>query len=405
MISLAVILGITVTHLLLRHILVKEALAQEADYFWSLISNNPEEHLANTKNLRVYLLPRDGKLLPDEVHHLKPGYHEYHHLKDFNVAYVTENNEGDKLLLLFNRSEVDSLVMLFGVIPLSLTLLILYLSLFLSYRYSKKLMSPANLLAEKIRNTNLSDIDKSYFSKSNEMLRTDDEVMVIALAIGDLIKRIESFIEREQRFTQDASHELRSSITVIAMAAELLHKKDLDDASMKLMDKISNAAKDMEELTELFLILAREESFSDTGSIIDLNDILLEEVEKLSLISDKKGIPININANESCQVHAPKKVLSVLMGNLLRNALLYTDSGFITVDISAKKVVIKDTGIGISAEKVDAIFNRFVREDTQGQQGFGVGLSIVKRLCDNFSWDVDLVSKKSQGTAVEVVFG
>ncbi|MEO0442763.1 MAG: hypothetical protein AAFZ92_03345 [Pseudomonadota bacterium] len=184
LIGVAIILGILLTHLLLRQILVREALAQEANYFWQLITENGDVPQISTKNLRVYLLPRDEHLLPAAAHQLMPGYHEYHHLQDFNVAYLTENAEGLKLLMLFNRSGVDSLVLLFGILPLALALIVLYLSLFFSYRYAKKLLSPAIKLADKIRHTDLLQIDKSFFSSTNRLFAQDKDIATIATAFG-----------------------------------------------------------------------------------------------------------------------------------------------------------------------------------------------------------------------------
>lgn len=409
MIGAAVILGIFLTHLLLRQLLVREALDQEAEYFWSVIEQNPAAPLPSTKNLRVYLLPRDGELLPPVAHQLHLGYHDYHHLEGFNVAYLTKkknsNSDADnnKLLILFNRSGVDSLVLLFGIVPLTIALIFLYGSLFVSYRYSKKLLSPAIVLADKIKNTDLFNIDTSYFSASNQLFKDDDEVKTIAEAIGQLSSRLEQFIDRERSFTQDVSHELRSSITVIKMASELLASKNLEPSQRKLVDKLTRSSRDMEELTEFFLILAREESLSVVEEAISLNQVLDRELEKLSLLANEKSIPIHKQVREDCYLKKREKVLSVLVGNLLRNAILYTESGRIDVVVSGNELIIRDTGIGISKEKMDTILDRFTRDNTE-QKGFGIGLSIVKRLCDRFNWKLLIDSQKHSGTEVRVLF-
>lgn len=403
LIGIAIILGILITHLLLRHILVREALAQEADYFWQFTQENPDALLAKTKNMRVFLLPRDAHLLPKEAHLLQPGYHEYFHLKDFNVAYLTENSQGLKLLILFNRSGVDSLVWLFGILPLSLALIVLYISLFFSYLYTKKLLSPAIKLAEKIRHTDLLKIDKSFFSSKNRLFSQDDDIATIATAFGELAERIENFVERERNFTRDVSHELRSSMTVIKMAGELL-AASCTQAQGELLDKINRATKDMEELTQFFLILAREESLKPIETSILVNDIVSAEADKLSLLSQQKDVPIFIENKDLCRVKVPEKVLSVLIGNLLRNSLLYTETGRILVTLSTQSITVSDTGIGISKEKLATIFDCFERDEGHLQDGFGIGLSIVKRLCNKFNWSLDLKSQKHKGTTIVVVF-
>lgn len=407
MISIAVILGILVTHLLLRQLLVREALAEEADFFWKIISENPEAALPATKNLRAYLLPRDGAELPQAAHNLTLGYHEYHHLENFNIAYLTEDDSGQRLLILFNRSGVDSLVLLFGILPLSIALIVLYTSLYISYRFSIKLLSPAKYLADKIRNTDLRTIGKQDFINEQDAEKYDNEIQTIAEAIGELAGRIHLFIERETHFTRDVSHELRSSITVMTMAAELLSVDDLTAKQQSIVAKISHAAKDMKELTEFFLLLAREESITQFQQKINVNRIVQKETEKLSLMTDKRKVPIIFDNRAQCTVIGSEQVLSVLSGNLLRNALLYTDKGTVTIIVDARYMAVSDTGIGISSDEVSTVFNDFERgssENIDRPKGYGVGLAIVKRLCDRFSWKIELESEKGKGTSVKVQF-
>ncbi|MEO0442764.1 MAG: HAMP domain-containing sensor histidine kinase [Pseudomonadota bacterium] len=214
---------------------------------------------------------------------------------------------------------------------------------------------------------------------------------------------MQDFVERERNFTRDVSHELRSAITVIKMASELLGTSSTD-AQAPLLDKINRASKDMQELTEFFLILAREESLETRQSSILVNDIVSAEADKLSLMSAQKDVPIIIEHEAQCRVKAPEKVLSVLIGNVLRNSLLYTEAGKVTVSISAQRLCVLDTGIGISQEKLATIFDCFERGEGHSQDGFGIGLSIVKRLCNKFHWSLDLASEKHKGTNISIAF-
>lgn len=408
MIGLAVVLGIVVTHLLLRQLLVREALAEEAEFFWQVINEDPQADLAATKNLRAYLLPRDGDLLPQAAHDLTLGYHEYHHLENFNVAYLSESSSGLRLLLLFNRSGVDSLVLLFGILPLSIALVVLYISLYLSYRLSVKLLSPAKYLADKIRKTDLRTISKQDFINEQDVKKYDGEIATIAEAIGELAQRVHLFIERETNFTRDVSHELRSAITIMKMATELLSASQLSSIQEPLVAKISHASKDMEELTEFFLLLAREESLTQFKQTIIVNHIVHQEIDKLSFMIDDSTLSVIFDNRNQCAAIGSEQVLSILCGNLLRNALLYTEQGSVTITIDTDKMIVNDTGVGISQDKLSSIFDCFERDIAKTKnnrpKGYGVGLSIVKRLCDRFSWRISLESEKNKGTTVTVHF-
>jgi signal transduction histidine kinase len=92
------------------------------------------------------------------------------------------------------------------------------------------------------------------------------------------------------------------------------------------------------------------------------------------------------------------------LGNVLRNAFSYTDAGAVTVDVGAESVVIRDTGVGMAPEQIDAMYQPFVRGDAARRGGHGVGLTIVRRLSDRFGWPVMIESSPGVGTRVEIGF-
>jgi signal transduction histidine kinase len=97
-------------------------------------------------------------------------------------------------------------------------------------------------------------------------------------------------------------------------------------------------------------------------------------------------------------------VLSVLLGNLLRNAFSYTDAGEVVVDIGDGRVSIRDTGVGIAADRIEDMFRPFVRGEGNRRGGHGVGLTIVRRLSDRFGWPIKITSQPGVGTTVDISF-
>ena len=96
------------------------------------------------------------------------------------------------------------------------------------------------------------------------------------------------------------------------------------------------------------------------------------------------------------QLHAPPRVLQVVISNLVRNACSYTDEGRIDVHVHNDRVVVRDTGIGMSADALSRAFEPFYRAEPSRPQGTGLGLSIVRRLCDRFGWKVRLASERGR---------
>jgi signal transduction histidine kinase len=160
----------------------------------------------------------------------------------------------------------------------------------------------------------------------------------------------------------------------------------------------------MEELTNAFLLLARE---TETGLPLDavcVNDVILEEMERAKSLTSEKDVRGEVRSTHRVYVDAPEKVVSILLGNLLRNAFSYTDAGQVTVDIGERLVRIRDTGVGIASDRVEEMFRPFVRGEGNRRSGHGVGLTIVRRLSERFGWPIRIESEPGKGTTVEIRF-
>ena len=216
---------------------------------------------------------------------------------------------------------------------------------------------------------------------------------------------MDSFIERERNFTRDASHELRSPLTVIRIATDMLQsEQSLSTPASNSLQKIKRAANDMEDLTAAFLLLARESDDALMIETVNMNDIIHQEVERAETFNRVKNLPISVSEKHQLQVNASDKVLSVLLGNLIRNAILYTESGTIQISITEHSVIIEDSGVGMSKEEIDNIFLPYYRAKNGSNIGQGVGLTIVKRLSERFHWPLEIKSFPGEGTRIEVFF-
>ena len=401
-ISIAALLSVFFAKIVLEETLIKEAIKQESDYFWQNHLADNAFPLPDTQNLTGYF---STDALPESIRSslpLSPGFHES---ADNNiVVYKTSNNNRD-LYLLYYRDQVDKLAMYHGLVPLTLILIFLYTTLWFSYRFSRRMVSPVSWLAGQVNSIDFSAKEISLFKLNDIPFETDDEIQLLADSITHLGERLDKFIERERNFTRDASHELRTPLTVIRIANDILQNEpSLSPLALKSAEKIKRATEDMEDLTEAFLLLARESDNALSFESVNINDIIHEEVERAEPLNRKKDIPINVKENHRLIITASDKVLSVLLGNLIRNAILYTDSGTIEVTITHKSVIIEDSGIGMSREQIDKIFMPHYRAGNNTNTGHGVGLTIVKRLSERFHWPLDIKSFPNKGTRIEVSF-
>jgi signal transduction histidine kinase len=399
-ISLAVLVGIFVAARLVENVLIEQALIGEAEYYWSQADINPDHPLPDTKNMTTYRVGQ-GNGIPDRLDGLEAGFHN---LRDPRELLVLVSDHGDQRLFLeFEVEQVEQLVTLFGLIPLALALTVIYLSLYSAYRVSRQAVSPIVSLARQVQDLDPSNPDASILS-IDPALDPDEEITVLQEALQDLIQKVTDYTERERRFTRDASHELRTPLTVIKMAAERLLKTLPEDCrEREMVERIRNNASDMNRLTEAFLLLAREWEEGLDRNWVCVNEIASLELERMSIIYP--DAPIESELQQECRlfVLAPAKVVESVIGNLVRNAFAYTDAGKVTVRIGRNQVEIVDTGAGMDEEEVEQIFKAFYSKGRQ-RGGFGVGLTIVKRLTERFQWTVRFDSAPGEGTTVTVTF-
>jgi signal transduction histidine kinase len=399
-ISLAVIVSVYVAARLMESVLIEQAIEQEADYYWAREAERPGSALPDTKNLTAYRHGM-GDGVPANFSDLPPGFHSQDGPRK-TLTFVSEH-KGERLYLVFETGQVGELVTLFGIIPLALALIVIYLSLYSAYRISRRAVSPIEYLARQVKTINPADPDASVFELVPSK-DTDNEIRVLAEALQDLATRVTDFAERERRLTRDGSHELRTPLTVIKIAVDrLLKDEHLDENSEQTLLRIRNSSEDMERLTMAFLLMARETDEGLPKDWVSVNEIVEAEVERLRIIAPEREIAIEVESPVSLLVRAPEKVLESVIGNLLRNAHAYTDDGRITVRIEEHAVMIEDTGPGMAPGDVEKVFQPYYRNQRQ-RGGFGVGLTIVKRLSDRFHWPIEVDSEVGRGTRVTVRF-
>jgi signal transduction histidine kinase len=398
-IGAAAVVGVFIASLLLEGTLIRQALRDEASHFWSQRERDGAFPLPATLNLTGYL---DEP--PSALADLPAGHHERVIDGVQTVVYVTDR-EGQRLYLVFDRSGVNRLATVFGLLPLAMVLLVLYPSTWMGYRASRRAFSPVITLARAVRGLDPAAPDPTQLDPARLPRDADDEVRELADALARYAQRLNEFVERERNFTRDASHELRSPLTVIQVAAGILESDNgLSEASRRSVARIARAVRDMEELTSAFLMLARESQNGLPVEAICVNDVLAEELDRARLLAVGKPIGSRVDATHRIYPDAPQKVLPVLLGNLLRNAFSYTDAGEVTVHVGADSVLICDTGVGIAPGQVAAMYQPFVRGEVGGRGGHGVGLTIVRRLSDRFGWPVTIDSTPGVGTCVEIHF-
>lgn len=225
------------------------------------------------------------------------------------------------------------------------------------------------------------------------------ELVIIADALNDYLRRNESFVERERVFINSASHELRTPIAVIAGATELALAQDsLPAPARAQMSRVRRTAREVEQLITLLLVLAKEPTrLKATSDRIALHQLLPDLVEDHRHLTHGKDLDLQLAPLPECEIVAPLAIVQVAIGNLLRNAIENSDRGVIHIALHADAtVVIEDPGHGMSPEEISLLYTRLARGG--GREGGGIGLDLISRLCEHLGWQLAFSAAPQRGT-------
>jgi len=377
--------------------LVNEHVLDELAYFHELSSQNSNITSLHTKKLRGIRLV-NGEVLNDYpfLNALNPGLHHITHNEEKYVIGVETNNNISYYMLYdvthFEAQE-NLLISVFIIAVLAAVIGIVWYG----YTVTDKLIAPVTTLAKQVRNLSVTnhqpELSKSY---------AKDEVGELARSFDIYKERIEQFLERERNFTSDASHELRTPLAVVQGAVELLlEHNELTESIRRPLLRIDRAAHEMQQNLAALLYLARETSTNENNQgWVDIAEVARSISNELQEVLQKQAITMVLTQHAEPKINTSKSLIRVLLSNLIRNAFNYCNEGQVSIIIDDKKVMIKDTGIGISKQDLPHITKRGYRGVNIQHEGGGLGLSIVKRICDRFGWELSITSEPGKGTCV-----
>lgn len=235
---------------------------------------------------------------------------------------------------------------------------------------------------------------------------TEDEVGKIAYALDNYAQSLTDYVTRDKEFNADVSHELRTPLAVIASTVELIKSNpNISEKELNRINRIERAVKQSSELTETLLMLAREERKENQGlertqPAIIIRKILESHQDTLKL----KPVTTKIIEKDWLQVKAPESVVSVVLGNLIGNAIKYSTEGTIYIILDSQSIIVQDEGVGVTESELPKLFERHYRANKSSSKGSGIGLAIVKRLCDLYNWHIEIRQNKTAGLTAILTF-
>ncbi|MCR2107407.1 HAMP domain-containing histidine kinase [Campylobacter upsaliensis] len=210
------------------------------------------------------------------------------------------------------------------------------------------------------------------------------------------LKPMEEKIKTLNRFIKDSTHEINTPLSVILMSIEQLERQNLEQSAKFLRIKL--AAKTLHQIYSDLVFYNFSHTLSNEKESFDLGVLIKERVEYFRLFFEQKKLCLRLDLNTHSLFFANKNQISKLIDNLLSNAIKYNKKGGeIAIILKENSLVIKDSGCGISKENLMHIFERYARFN-EDQGGFGIGLSLVKKICEENDILISCESKEGEGS-------
>jgi signal transduction histidine kinase len=318
---------------------------------------------------------------------------------------VKDNDLYGVIVLSQSLDQVQTLINSTLFLSLGLLVFVLIGSFAISSFIVGKALTPIKDLSKHVETIDLDRLDKKVDISGHER----DEIVILAKKFNEMLLRLKAMSELQKEFVSNASHELKTPLTKTISSVELLSYKN-----PKIATDLNTIKIDLFSINSLLndlLNLSRQNKniTQDTG-FVNLKTMLETLIGKFSSEIKEKGLIVNLVVSKNATLYFPIKYLEILFSNIISNAIKFSNN-YGKINILAYKktnktiVSVEDFGVGMNEGEKEKVFSRFYRaKDSKNTKGSGIGLSLVKRICDLYGVNIRIDSQEGEGTKVIIEF-
>ena len=367
-----------------------DLLSEELTHFEQRMRIDRGAEPLRSARLRIYR-STDIAELPRHIAMLPPGHMHRVRSQGRMLDILVRDTDFGRLYITYDvtphaRQELIAIVVLaLGVIA------IVAIAGVAAQTISRRLVKPITALADR-----LTQIDPGERHVRIGAQFAGAELEPIARSVDAFMERLDGFVEREQSFTATASHELRTPLAVVRGAVELLETQLADrPGASKAVERIQRAVREMTEFTDALLALSREQLADGPAEpYCDVNAVLARVIDDQRSVAPGKRIVLDIDPARPPSVAAPESMVAMTIGNLVRNAMQHGDGTEVLCRSRDRELIVRNAG-ALPATKLPQSPGRF----TTHPGGYGMGLYIVRRICERYGWAIRLENTSEGVTA------
>ncbi len=315
--------------------------------------------------------------------------------------YILEIGKQESLINRFSRP--------LQKIALSVLITLVIITILADLIYTRFLLKPlVVIIRSKLINT------RFPFNKKISPVKTSTaDFQYLDQSLIALMEKIHKDFEKEREFTSNASHELMTPIGILQNRMEnLLAEGKMDDETMLRVEGMMKTLNRLKRIVRSLLLISRiENSQFVKKDVISVKELLNDVMEELHHRLEEKNLSISLHLSDNIQLREVNRdLLFQLFYNIINNAIRYNkDNGRIVISDTYRpgewrSITIADTGIGIAADDIAHIFDRFKKSAHSAEESHGLGLSIVKSIADYHKMTIQVRSTKEQGTEFDLIF-
>lgn len=286
----------------------------------------------------------------------------------------------------------------YNVAPWQAVIVVILITTILAFLATQREWGPIRSLARLMNGWNDEQPDPDAFLPHHLSRGTDADVASLAHGLHGFATRIAGYNQRERNFTRDASHELRSPLTVIKMSIDMLADEEgLSDFGARSVRRINRASRELEMLVEALLVLARDaDTPADTERFV-VNEVLQKELQAARELLAGRPIELRLEQPARFALEGSAQAFSVLCWQLLRNACQQTEHGSVVVEVSADAVSVSNHAAANPPDDGDP-------RQSRGVDRHGFELAIARQISDRFGWPLELLTHTGDENVARIRF-
>ena len=303
---------------------------------------------------------------------------------------VLQNGQYYKVSILQSQSQSDLLIVKIVIMNVGFAMLFFLIMFFVNRKSIKN--------ALKVFYSTIRKLEDFEVSKAEELsldTAEGDEVKKLNAVFEKMSEQIRQDFEAQKEYTENVAHELQTPLAIISSKAdELMQADNLSKQQMEQLALMMEATNRLSKINQALIFLTKiDNRFYSEGTTFSLNDLIKEKLTLFEEVIKEKNIQLEVDLSDITHIYMDKYLAETLVINLLKNAIVHNEQGgLLHIKLTNQSLIISNSGKALTFPESD-IFKRFIRSD-HNKKSLGIGLSIVKRICELYNFTVNYQFKE-----------